>query len=341
METDQDVPTGINATDPVEDPRFPRIREYRPDEDDVEWPAGEPVDTAIDGIEEMLTTAAVASGWGSGWPSCTPAKTDLATVEVNDATGRVVARFPVRRKLARLLDLILDHCARRGYVFIANQCGAYNCRKIAGTNTTSNHARATAIDIMWGPNPHRRPLTTNIPRWMVELLERYLWNWGGRWSTPDAMHFEFGGTPADADAQTARAFRELGGGAVARPVLRRGSAGEPVREVQTVLGVPVTGVFDDATDAAVRTFQRANGLDPDGIVGPATWKQLLEESEDDMAKVRQEDWDRVHNRVMRMSAGIEGEAHDGSQFGYEKRRWEALEARLDKIETALAALKRP
>ena len=341
METDQDVPPGINTTDPVADPRFPRIREYRPDEDDVEWPDGEPVDTAVDGIEEMLATAAVASGWGSGWPSCTPAKNDLATVEVNDASGRVVARFPVRRKLARLLDLILDNCARRGYVFIANQCGGNNCRQIAGTNVTSNHARATAIDINWGLNPHKRPLTTNIPRWMVDLLERYLWNWGGRWSKPDAMHFEFDGTPADADAQTERAFRELGGDGLARPVLRRGSTGEPVKEAQTMLGIAVTGVFDDATDDAVRAFQRENGLDPDGIVGPATWKKLLEENEDDMAKVPQWQWDRVLDRILKMSAGVAGENFDGSQFQHEQGRLDKINARLDNIETALAALKRP
>ena len=349
METDQDqdVPTGINATDPVADPRFPRIREYRPDEDDVEWPDGEPVDTAIDGIEEMLATAAIAGGWGSGWPSCNPAKSDLATVEVNDASGRVVARFPVRRKLARLLDLILDTCARRGYGFIANQCGAYNCRKIAGTNVTSNHARATAIDINWGRNPHKRPLTTNIPRWMVDLLERYLWKWGGRWSKPDAMHFEFDGTPADADAQTERAFRELGGDALARPVLRRGNTGEPVKEVQVMLGVPVTGVFDDATDAAVRVFQRANGLDPDGEVGPKTWAKLDEEMRD-----MNPDQDRKLNDLSGQTRPLEYGHHHGNsednQYGHvlsirkEMRGFMSdMDARLGRIETAVAALKRP
>ena len=38
---------------------------------------------------------------------------------------------------------------------------------------------------------------------------------------------------------------------------------------------PLDGLFGDALDAAVRKFQREHDLDPDGIVGPITWKELL------------------------------------------------------------------
>lgn len=225
---------GINDTDPVEDDQFPRIREYRPEEDDPEWYVDDDHDPSDVG---KAVAAAVSNGWGGGWPSCSPAKGDVVTVEVNDGSGRVVARFPVRRKLARLLDLLLDHCARQGYGFQANQCGGFNCRKIAGTNSPSNHSWGKAIDINWNLNPHRRPLTTNIPRWMIDLLERYGWGWGGRWSKPDAMHFEVTASPAEMDRQTERAFRELGGGGgqVSRPTLRIGSDGPAVRELQQLL----------------------------------------------------------------------------------------------------------
>ena len=46
----------------------------------------------------------------------------------------------------------------------------------------------------------RRPLTTDLPLPRAEqLATRYGFRWGGRWSTPDPMHFEFAGTPTDAD----------------------------------------------------------------------------------------------------------------------------------------------
>jgi peptidoglycan hydrolase-like protein with peptidoglycan-binding domain len=59
------------------------------------------------------------------------------------------------------------------------------------------------------------------------------------------------------------------------PTLRRGAVGDLVEVIQAKIGVPVTGNFDAHTEAAVRQFQRDNGLVPDGIVGPRTWATLL------------------------------------------------------------------
>lgn len=64
------------------------------------------------------------------------------------------------------------------------------------------------------------------------------------------------------------------GGPAGRPTLRRGSTGALVREVQTKVGGGLDGNFGASTEAAVRDFQRAQGLVPDGIVGPTTWKAL-------------------------------------------------------------------
>lgn len=62
----------------------------------------------------------------------------------------------------------------------------------------------------------------------------------------------------------------------ARPVLRRGSSGPAVRELQTLLGgLAVDGQFGPLTEAAVRNFQSTNRLVVDGIVGPITWGALL------------------------------------------------------------------
>jgi len=58
------------------------------------------------------------------------------------------------------------------------------------------------------------------------------------------------------------------------PLLKLGSSGPWVSYLQARLGAPVTGTFDAATDAAVRAFQSAHGLEADGVVGPKTWSAL-------------------------------------------------------------------
>ena len=66
----------------------------------------------------------------------------------------------------------------------------------------------------------------------------------------------------------------------AYPTLRIGSTGSEVMLLQFLLdgyGYPlaVDGQFGTNTRSAVLAFQRDNGLAPDGIVGPNTWRTLL------------------------------------------------------------------
>lgn len=61
--------------------------------------------------------------------------------------------------------------------------------------------------------------------------------------------------------------------------LRRGCKGDNVRVLQNLLntldyGLEVDGIFGKATEAAVRDFQKSNGLGVDGIVGVQTWSAL-------------------------------------------------------------------
>lgn len=66
-------------------------------------------------------------------------------------------------------------------------------------------------------------------------------------------------------------------------ILRNGSKGTQVKALQTLLigyGYKcgfwgADGNFGASTDAAVRKFQKNNGLAVDGAVGPATWSKLL------------------------------------------------------------------
>ena len=72
-------------------------------------------------------------------------------------------------------------------------------------------------------------------------------------------------------------------------MLRLGSRGDEVRELQTLLvraGIAVTvdGDYGPATRDAVKAFQAANGLSADGVAGPATraaldrWRQSASET---------------------------------------------------------------
>ena len=58
-------------------------------------------------------------------------------------------------------------------------------------------------------------------------------------------------------------------------LLKRGSRGELVKQVQRALGLLDDGIFGRLTEEAVRDYQRENGLTVDGIVGPATIGKLL------------------------------------------------------------------
>lgn len=56
---------------------------------------------------------------------------------------------------------------------------------------------------------------------------------------------------------------------------------DPVRDLQAMLrrydrAIEIDGLFGPGTEQAVRSFQRARGLRADGVVGPATWRALVE-----------------------------------------------------------------
>lgn len=62
--------------------------------------------------------------------------------------------------------------------------------------------------------------------------------------------------------------------------LKANTRGEQVKSLQRLLvgfgfDLKVDGIFGMATDRAVRTFQRKNGLSVDGVVGKNTWSKLL------------------------------------------------------------------
>jgi hypothetical protein len=84
-------------------------------------------------------------------------------------------------------------------------------------------------------------------------------------------------TLRDAKARTI-AFQTMNGDSssfgadlTSRDTIRLGSTGPSVAAWQQVLGLPQTGVFDSALQAATKSYQQSHGLTADGIVGTNTW----------------------------------------------------------------------
>lgn len=173
--------------------------------------------------------------------------------------------------------------------------GIYNCRP------PSRHAAGAAWDqgIPVGPGGSARP---ELGMQAIDLVLRHgkrlgvtlaIYNrkkwgagypsgkrYGGRHPHFDHIHWDF--TNAAAENLTYATLVAVLGpvtgdgtpDATFRPVLRYGMTGQYVRELQGLLGVDVLGDFGPNTEAAVKAYQTAEGLEVDGIVGAATWAAL-------------------------------------------------------------------
>ncbi len=181
--------------------------------------------------------SAAQRGWGSGWPACGSVANGGLAIVRGPRSGVGVS---VHRRIARLVGMLLAETERRGYLMRAGQCGGYACRRIAGTNVASNHSWALALDINSLANPYVSPRRTDHPSWMPPLWNRYGFAWGGNYNNDgrsgpaDSMHYEFMGSPADADAVTALALMEIGGGAPPVPV-----APDTAGKVEPVAAIPI------------------------------------------------------------------------------------------------------
>lgn len=58
-------------------------------------------------------------------------------------------------------------------------------------------------------------------------------------------------------------------------LLKVGSKGEEVKQLQTKLGTSPDGIFGPGTEKLVKDWQAANGLAADGIVGDGTWSKMF------------------------------------------------------------------
>lgn len=134
-------------------------------------------------------------GWGPGWP------TNRIADQVWVTAQRSGVRFQVHREIAPIIKFVIDEIERRGYWLHVKgdtpDDWSFNSRPIRGTNKPSNHSWGLAIDIdaTKYPQGQRR---NQPPGWVIDLFEKYGFEYGGRWSNPDPMHFEFKGSITEA-----------------------------------------------------------------------------------------------------------------------------------------------
>jgi D-alanyl-D-alanine carboxypeptidase/Putative peptidoglycan binding domain len=214
-------------------------------------------------------------------------------------------KLSVAAEAAPAFEALANIMREEQYLFRETAGGTYNCRNIGNTSTPSLHSYGICIDINPRKNPHRKPLTHDYPKTFIARVEalrtknsKVVFEWGGRWQTPDAMHWELDCGPADVATG-------IVGQSVPKPPpkpkpppttgditlqvtrtqIKKGSESALGGDVAIAQGLlhahgygstcgKVDGIFGVGTDDATRAFQTKKKLTADGIIGEATWKAL-------------------------------------------------------------------
>jgi hypothetical protein len=161
--------------------------------------------------------------------------------------------------VGRISDLVGDRRGA-GVQGVGGEQGACGNAAVPGT---SRHGLGINVDLM-----------TGAQRAWVDA-HGAAWGWSKRWS--DAP-WEWWHVTCRPDLAKARPS--------ARPVLHYRVKGPSVQKLQRLLrargfksvpgkGHKGYGYFGAATLSAVKRFQHAHGLKPDGVVGDATWRRLV------------------------------------------------------------------
>lgn len=150
----------------------------------------------------MTIEDASQRGWQKPGPKGSTQEAAFIREHLTTITLNCGVRLTVRREVAHIFKGFFDELeAETGYRLAdgnADDWGYSNRPNKNNPSVLSNHAYGLAVDgnALHNPNGHR---ATNYP---VDATHRIAKRWGLRWGedytgTPDPMHFEFVGTPAD------------------------------------------------------------------------------------------------------------------------------------------------
>lgn len=112
---------------------------------------------------------------------------DVSTT-VNKFRAHVLAGHAIADALGEIAWFYREQLQKRNFDLFG---GVFNFRYKRGGQGLSTHAWGIAIDL----NPHigrmgSKKDAEEYPRIIVKAFEDRCFEWGGRWSVPDAMHFQ-------------------------------------------------------------------------------------------------------------------------------------------------------
>lgn len=170
-------------------------------------------------------------------------------------------------ELIYLLQGIRNHFRRPVVITSGYRTAAYN--KAIGGSASSNHTKGLAADIqVKGVHP------VLVAMYAEELraggIGLYAYSDGG-FCHIDTRAVKYRWLCTVRGGKNEQVARQL-------PTLKIGGASNTFNSVlllQRTLGVSQSGTFGNATEAAVKNFQKWSGLKADGIAGVKTWTELF------------------------------------------------------------------
>lgn len=256
------------------------------------------------GYRNMGVTYSAHGEYGSSEDVLLPSKAAVADAPVNtsnSSTGMtMVWKGDGSRRLAKSLITLIDQIDAQFPVRDRSNDGTIgdtSHQARASDHNPDNEGVVRALDITHDPRHgvDTYHLAENLrlgrdPRIKYVISNRKIfgdegyaerngvraWTWGSYGgSNPHDMHVHVSVSNNDALADDTRPWSFGDIVSAQRPKLKLGDTGDAVKEAQTLLHIPATGIFDSSTEAAVRAFQASVGaLEVDGIIGPYTWRAL-------------------------------------------------------------------
>lgn len=102
-------------------------------------------------------------------------------------------RLYVNRQVWPSLKAAFEACIALNDGYRIRSLGCFSPRLKRVNGDLSTHSWGIAVDLNESTNPlsYDGKLRTDIPDAWIRQFEVRGWTWGGRWSRPDAMHFQY------------------------------------------------------------------------------------------------------------------------------------------------------